>query len=89
MLIRFLILAVLWLAIFRFVGRVLRYLAGSGAGSTYRSTGVGSGTDPSRRSPREAHTGWSGPTPPGGGQVIDVDYEDLTPGGRSQAPSER
>lgn len=73
MLIRLLILAVLWFAIFRFVGRVLRYLASAGTAS--RAT--------PRPSPRsddtEARRRTEGTPRQGRVEVIDVEYEDLTP----------
>lgn len=73
---RILILAVLWLAIFRFVGRLIRFLAGPG--------GVpGRPAAPRDSEPNRATRAKSSSAPRSvPGEVIDVEFEDLTSGRR-------
>lgn len=72
---KILILAVLWLAIFRFASRLLRFLAGDR---------LPNGRKPARPEPPHAPAGAESPKPGDArsarrGDVIDVEFEDLTP----------
>ena len=80
MLTRLFLIAVFWFAVFRFLGRILRFLSAPATPSGVRRSEnpANARPDPPRPDPRRA----AGAPEWNPGEVIDVPYEEVKPPGR-------